>query len=1088
MKKRLAAWLLTLSMLLTVFSPLSAMAFSNSGEYTLPVDSYITYGIHGYKGHTGVDFKASIGTTVVASKAGTVVTAIDQGCQGSHRPGNSYGCALGNSCSAYKAKPGSYGSYANYIVVDHGNGVKTYYCHLKTGSFRVSVGDYVEQGTILAESGVAGNTTGPHLHFEVRDGGTIVDPEDYLTNTYVESSSNRNRLPEGSLDNCEGKAGYIYVRGWSFDWDSLGTYVTIHVYIDGEGHEITANTPRPDVLTQYPDVGPNHGFDATFIASAGTHTVAVYAIDNENPSLHTVLGQETVTVSAGDTTGPTISDAKVTNVDSTGYTVTCTVTDASGVNRVQFPTWTTKNDQDDLLSDWEVNPKASGTRNGNTFTFRVKTSDHNNESGEYHTDIYAYDNSYFGNRSGPTKLTVTVPVPTVAVSGVSLNKSSLSFTGIGSAQTLTATISPSNATHKTISWSSSNEKVAVVENGKVTSKGIGTAIITAKSNNGLTAKCTVTVVDKTPPMVGDGYRTIDVDSFGYTVICAVADDDCISEVRFVTWTTAEGEKNAKTVVVKNPSSMSVKSRVLKADHGGATSGYTTRIEAYDPSGNVTTRTLTDISIPIGVDKVTLSTTDMTLAGIGVSQKITATITPDNAVNHTIIWSSSNESVATVSGGNVTAKGYGTATITATASNGVTATCKVTVVPVTLSSITVAIKPSKTNYYVGNTLDTTGLTLKAVYNDGSEKTISNGFTCTPTKLENAGTQTITVSYAGKSATFTVNVQKINVSSISIASKPNKLDYYEGDTLDTTGLTLKVAYNDGSEKTISSDFTCTPMNLEKIGTQTVTVNYAGKTTSFDVKVSEKPIPEGTRFVLTYDANGGGMDVVDKEVFYGMAYGILDVPECEGYIFEGWYTDPVEGERITRNMICTLKEDTTVYAHWIPTSGIGWNLERNVLTIDCTGAMENYSSAAETPWFKVRSQIEEVVVTEGVTALSDYAFYGCENLTKVTLPKSLKKIGELTFYGCTSLKTLEIPAGVEEVGDYAFASSGLENLVFWGNAPMFGIEVFAEVDDLGAWYIAGTEGWNKSTLQLYGGRGNWTCANREDMESDLSALYES
>ena len=983
----------------------------------------------------------------------------------------------------------------------------------------------------------------------------------------VEGGTNgNNRIPEGSLDSCEGKAGYIYVRGWSFDWDSLGTYVTIHVYIDGEGHEITANTPRPDVLTQYPDVGPNHGFDATFIASAGTHTVAVYAIDNENPSLHTVLGQETVTVSAGDTTGPTISDAKVTNVDSTGYTVTCTVTDASGVNRVQFPTWTTKNDQDDLLSDWEVNPKASGTRNGNTFTFRVKTSDHNNESGEYHTDIYAYDNSYFGNRSGPTKLTVTVPVPTVAVSGVSLNKSSLSFTGIGSAQTLTATISPSNATHKTISWSSSNEKVAVVENGKVTSKGIGTAIITAKSNNGLTAKCTVTVVDKTPPMVGDGYRTIDVDSFGYTVICAVADDDCISEVRFVTWTTAEGEKNAKTVVVKNPSSMSVKSRVLKADHGGATSGYTTRIEAYDPSGNVTTRTLTDISIPIGVDKVTLSTTDMTLAGIGVSQKITATITPDNAVNHTIIWSSSNESVATVSGGNVTAKGYGTATITATASNGVTATCKVTVVPVTLSSITVAIKPSKTNYYVGNTLDTTGLTLKAVYNDGSEKTISNGFTCTPTKLENAGTQTITVSYAGKSATFTVNVQKIsvsgisivskptkqdyyegdtldttgltlkatyndgsektisngftctptklensgtqtitvnyadksatftvsvqkiNISSISIASKPNKLDYYEGDTLDTTGLTLKVAYNDGSEKTISSDFTCTPMNLEKIGTQTVTVNYAGKTTSFDVKVSEKPIPEGTRFVLTYDANGGGMDVVDKEVFYGMAYGILDVPECEGYIFEGWYTDPVEGERITRNMICTLKEDTTVYAHWIPTSGIGWNLERNVLTIDCTGAMENYSSAAETPWFKVRSQIEEVVVTEGVTALSDYAFYGCENLTKVTLPKSLKKIGELTFYGCTSLKTLEIPAGVEEVGDYAFASSGLENLVFWGNAPMFGIEVFAEVDDLGAWYIAGTEGWNKSTLQLYGGRGNWTCANREDMESDLSALYES
>ena len=493
------AWLLTLAMLLTVFSPLSAMAFSNSGEYTLPVDSYITYGIHGYSGHTGADFKASIGTTVVASKAGTVVTALDRGCRGSHRPGNNYGCSLGTNCPAYKAKPGSYGSYANYIVIDHGNGVKTYYCHLKTGSFKVSVGDHVEQGTILAESGVAGNTTGPHLHFEVRDGGTIVDPEDYLTNTYVEGGSNN--LPNLCVDVVQGWQNHIYVKGWAFDPDSPSAKVAVHVYINNECHEVIADKYHDQGLDDTFHCGTDHGFALDIPTDqTGEVNVSFYAIDEQDANQHSEPSDSyssyknpTKVTITSDKTGPTITNAKVTNVDSTGYTVTCTVTDASGVNRVQFPTWTEKNGQDDLLSNWEVSSKASGTRNGNTFTFRVKTSDHNNESGVYHTHIYAYDNSYRGNCAGAVTLTATVPVPTVAVTGVRLNKTSLSFTGTGSSQTLTATVSPSNATNKTITWSSSNTSVATVSNGVVKAVGFGTATITAKSNNGKTASCSVTV-------------------------------------------------------------------------------------------------------------------------------------------------------------------------------------------------------------------------------------------------------------------------------------------------------------------------------------------------------------------------------------------------------------------------------------------------------------------------------------------------------------------------------------------------------------------------------------------------------------------
>ena len=90
---------------------------------------------------------------------------------------------------------------------------------------------------------------------------------------------------------------------------------------------------------------------------------------------------------------PTISNIKVSDISSKGYTVTCTVkaTSEMGVWKVQFPTWTEKNGQDDLVSEWWNNSKVKGTISGNTVTFRVNASDHNNEGGKYITHIYAYD-------------------------------------------------------------------------------------------------------------------------------------------------------------------------------------------------------------------------------------------------------------------------------------------------------------------------------------------------------------------------------------------------------------------------------------------------------------------------------------------------------------------------------------------------------------------------------------------------------------------------------------------------------------------------------------------------------------------------
>lgn len=92
-----------------------------------------------------------------------------------------------------------------------------------------------------------------------------------------------------------------------------------------------------------------------------------------------------------DKTPPQITNIQVTNIGLDGYTVSCIVTDNCGVARVQFPSWTTYNDQDDITPTWWTNAVATGSRSGNVFSYYVSRDSHNQEVLGYMTHIYAYD-------------------------------------------------------------------------------------------------------------------------------------------------------------------------------------------------------------------------------------------------------------------------------------------------------------------------------------------------------------------------------------------------------------------------------------------------------------------------------------------------------------------------------------------------------------------------------------------------------------------------------------------------------------------------------------------------------------------------
>ncbi|MBQ4396722.1 MAG: bacterial Ig-like domain-containing protein [Clostridia bacterium] len=155
----------------------------------------------------------------------------------------------------------------------------------------------------------------------------------------------------------------------------------------------------------------------------------------------------------------------------------------------------------------------------------------------------------------------------------------------------------------------------------------------------------------------------------------------------------------------------------------------------------------------------------------------------------------------------------------------------------LNYVTIKNKPTRLTYGIGETLDTSGLTLLAIYRDKSTEEVTEGFVCEPSVLNTIGTQTITVTYGGKTTAFDVTVSETALSSIAVRDNPAQTVYKAGDNLDTTDLVLTAAFSNGSTQDVTEGFTCEPTVLNTTGTQTITVTYKGKTTTFDVNVMAK-----------------------------------------------------------------------------------------------------------------------------------------------------------------------------------------------------------------------------------------------------------
>ena len=258
----------------------------------------------------------------------------------------------------------------------------------------------------------------------------------------------------------------------------------------------------------------------------------------------------------------------------------------------------------------------------------------------------------------------------VAATGISLNKEVLELS-VGKSETLVVNITPAEATIKTVTWETSDDKVVTVDqNGKVKAvgKGVANVTVTLTDANGnkttLSAVCAVDIkLDVSALQTAIDNATTAMNSV--SVIDDKAENEVTKDTKFVTTEVKEALESAITAA-----KAAKEAAKTNEDVTSAISALTSAVNTF----NSATKTGTYVA----VTGISLNKSEVTLAA-GSTDTLQAIIAPADATNQRVTWTSSDDKVVTVANGLVTAVGKGEATITVTTVDGnKSASCKFTV--------------------------------------------------------------------------------------------------------------------------------------------------------------------------------------------------------------------------------------------------------------------------------------------------------------------------------------------------------------------------------------------------------------------------
>ena len=394
---------------------------------------------------------------------------------------------------------------------------------------------------------------------------------------------------------------------------------------------------------------------------------------------------------------------------------------------------------------------------------------------------------------------------------------------VGQTDTLNVSYNPENTTDNiSLSWSSSNEEVAAVENGVVTTKKAGYAVITA-SANGKVAKCEYNVKDIELESIALSDASLTMEKGTEDILSVIYNPENTTMDKTITWTTTD----ESVVTIDN-------NGVLKAVGNGLAT-ITATVSGKTAICDVTVKTTLE-SISLSDSKITIEKND--------TRNLTATINPTDAtVSGSISWTSSDENIAVVSNGTVTAKNPGKASIVATI-DGKSATCEINVIAPIES---IALNKTETTI-IKNQEEKLELIIEPI-DTTDDKTIE--WTSLNTRIatvvdgvvtgRKAGTVTIVATVGGKSATCDVIVKEIELEDI-------KLNISEAEVKKGNSLKMELEYipeNTTVEKNVtwkSSDENVAVVDENGIvtalepGSAKITAIVGGKSASAIITVPE------------------------------------------------------------------------------------------------------------------------------------------------------------------------------------------------------------------------------------------------------------
>ena len=453
---------------------------------------------------------------------------------------------------------------------------------------------------------------------------------------YQVSSTSYHDITTGSNGAYSGRAGYDNCTGLgSINGANLAssiTYLLNTVSVTGITLNSSSVSLTPSQTSQLTaTVAPSNATNKALTWSTSNSGVATVS----NTGLITAVAAGSATITAASTDGSNVTATTSVTVTTsvirvTGLTLTSTALFLSPTQTSQLSVTVAPSNAANKTVSWlSSNSGVATVTNGlvraianGSATITVTSTDGSNVS---------------------TTASVTVSTSSIPVTGITLNQTSATLHPTNTV-TLTATVAPSNATNQSITWTSNSANATVSSSGVVTAVSVGTATIRATTvYGGFFATCVVTI---TVPVSG---VTISPTSFTLstgttkTLIATVAPSNAANKA--VTWSSS------------NPSVATVNSSgVVTAD---SVEGSTTiTVRTVDMGFTATS----SITVVIGVKSVTLNTGSFSLLK-GATFQAVAIISPSNAANKTVSWSSAVSNIATVSNtGLITAVNNGTGVI------------------------------------------------------------------------------------------------------------------------------------------------------------------------------------------------------------------------------------------------------------------------------------------------------------------------------------------------------------------------------------------------------------------------------------------